>query len=1152
MQKTFFSKCRHHLTAVPACLCFNGNRRALIVRAMRITLFLSLVCVVNVYATGYSQEKLTLNLKDVRLSQVFYIIQQETDYQFLYNVEDVQKAPLVSISVKNATVPQILASCFRNYPLNYRIENKTVVVLPEPAGKMSTLLPAREEETQLQFGVSGKVVGETGEPLVGVSISLKGTQTGTITDANGNYSLTLPDANGTLVFSYVGYTQREIAVGGKPVINVSLALSSGSMEQLVITALGITQSKRSLSYVTQSVDAGSLTQARDLNLVNSLQGKVAGLNISGSGSGVGAPTRVTLRGNRSISGDSQPLYIIDGVPVLGYPQYLTPDNIASMDVLKGANAAALYGSDAQNGAIIITTKTGQGSGINVSFNSTAMFQQADLSIPFQNEYGQGNNGIFQKGSIYSWGDKMNGQNVASWTLDPSRAGETYAYNPQPDNVNDLFQTGYTLSNNVQASIGGDNTRAFFSGTSTQGAGILPNNKMIRNNALVRITSDLSSKFTLDAKLSYTQQNTDNPTRQSDNNFNPMQQIYLMARNIRTEDARKYEFPDAQGVMQQDFWSPGTASTAENPYWVLNRNLTYDKISHITGLTSLTYKFTKELSLMARVAYDRIEENFEQIDYNGTLVRAPYGRYYITKSDQFEFNSDVLLSYKKKLADDWDLSANAGGNIKRTGNSNLSSNTGDALSVPNFFSLSNTTLPVTSYNPGSQINIQSVYAFAKLGWKKALFLDVTGRNDWSSTLPAASRSYFYPSVGLSAVVSDLIPSFPETISYAQLRASWAQVGSSAPAFMLQRNATFSAGGTNGFLLLSSILPNENLKPEETRSLEMGFDIRFFNNRLGLDFTYFKTNTFNQLFTIALPVGSGASSFYTNGGNIQNKGVEIVLNTVPVQTQKLKWDLNFNFSHLRNKVISISDERPKVVISGPASQYFADYVIQQGGDFGDMYSVSFLRNDQGQIVVGSNGVPKIDTRRDFNIGSYTPDWMGAIVTSLTFGSLNLSAVIDHRQGGIVGSFTDANLVFMGMTKETLPGREGGLIFGENIFSQYSAVTEDGKVNDIPVNAETLWRAIGNPSVPVGEAFARNATNTRLRELIIGYTLPKAFVTRLTLSNVNVSLVGRNLFFISRATPGLDPDILAGTQTSAEGFSSFPPPTVRSFGVNLKIDF
>lgn len=1117
---------------------------------MKITTFILFSALLQVSAKGIAQ-KVTLHEHNTRLEDVLKKIERQSGYTFLFEDKIMSRATPVTLNVDRLPVTDVLDLCFQNQPFVYKIFDKTVVIKEQQltriksAGNIIPLLVP-------PVNISGRVVNQSGEPLARVSVTLKGAQTGTITDADGNYSLTLPDAKGILIFSYVGFVQQEIGINGRSVINITLSASSGDMEQVVVTALGIRQTKRSLSYVTQGVNAESLTQARDLNMMNALQGKVAGLNISPSGSGVGAPARITLRGNRSISGDSQPLYVIDGVPVLGYPQYLTSDNIASMDVLKGANAAALYGSDAQNGAIIITTKKGQASGVHVSLNSTFMAEQADLAIPFQNEYGQGNNGIYQKGYIYSWGAKMEGQTVDNWTLNPARAGETSALNAQPGNVKDLFRTGVIFSNNVQASIGGQRTQTFFSATSTEGKGILPNNKLLRNNALLRVSSELSDKFLLDAKLSYTMQNTDNPTRQSDNNFNPMQQIYNMARNIRTEDARQFEYANAQGLMQQDFWSPGTASTAENPYWVLNRNLIYSKMEQINGLVSLTYKLTDALSLMARTAYDRIGETTEQMDYNGTFVRAVYGRYTVTKSDQYAFNSDLLLSYKSRFGKDWDLNANAGGNIKKIGNSLLSSSTGDALSVPNFFALSNTILPVTSYDPGASVNIQSLYAFAKLGWKKAVFLDVTGRNDWSSTLPAASRSYFYPSVGLSAVISDLIPSFPKAISYAQLRASWAQVGSSAAAFMLQRNAAFSAGGTNGFLLLNSVLPNENLKPEQTRSLETGFDIRFLSGRLGLDFTYFKTNTFNQLFTIALPVGSGASSFYTNGGNIQNNGIEIVLNTTPIQTDRFKWTFDVNFSHLNNKVISISDERPKVVVSGPASQYFADYVVKQGKKFGEMYTAGFLRDDKGNVVVGSNGVPKIDTRREFNIGSYTPDWTGAISTSVSFKSLSLSAVIDHRQGGVVGSFTQANLVFMGLTEETLQGRDGGLIFGQNIFPQYKAVTEGGQSNNIPVNAETLWRVIGNPSVPVGEAFVNSATNTRLRELILAYSLPKRLVNGLRLSNVKVSLVGRNLVFISRATPGLDPDILAGTQTSAEGFSSYPPPTVRSFGVNLRIGF
>jgi TonB-linked SusC/RagA family outer membrane protein len=1122
---------------------------ALIVRAMRLTLFLTLACVANSYATAYSQgAKLTLDLQDVKLSKVFNVIQRETDYQFLYNNEEVERAPAVSISVKDATVPQILALCFKNYPLSYRIVNKTVVVLrglPMPPRLVAPL-----QSTVAPFQVRGKVTDAAGKPLVGVSVSVEGMQEGTTTDENGEFSLTLPDGNRTLLFSYIGYTKHEEQVKGRATVNVVMAPSVSSLRQLVVTALGIKQEKRSLSYITQDVNTESLTKARELNLVNSLEGKVAGLNISQTGSGVGAPSRVTLRGNRSINGDSQPLYVIDGVPVLGDPQYLDADNIASINVLKGANAAALYGSDAQNGAIIITTKKGQEGQIRVSLNNTFMFHQADLAIPFQNVYGQGINGTYQKGSGYSWGAKMQGQTVNSWTLDPSRSGETYAMTPQPDNVKDIFHTGFTLSNNLQASMGGKNTQAFFSATSTEATGILANNKLQRNNVMARVNSKLSGRFSLDVKLSYTRQKIDNPLRQSTNNFNPMQQIYDIPRNIRTQDAKKYEFPGPSGVMQQDFWAPGFSSTAENPYWVLNRNLYEEQIGRITGMASLTYQIADGLSLMVRSSYDRIDQTDQQKDYNGTLVRALYGRYYVTKGQNYEFNSDFLLSFEKSLSKDWSVDAHVGGNIKKQLlNESLSSNTGDALLVPNFFSLSNTNLPVTSYDPGAPINIQSLYAFGKLGWKDAVFLDLTGRNDWSSTLPASSRSYFYPSVGLSVVLSDLIPSFPKAFDLLKLRASYAKVGSSAPPFMLQRTAAFSAGGTNGFLSLSHTLPNKDLKPEETRSFESGFDVRLLKGRLGVNFTYFKTNTVNQLFTIALPVGSGASSFYTNGGNIQNKGEEVMLTLVPVQTKNITWTVGFNFSHLKNTVVSISDERPKVVI---ASNFASDYVIQQGLDFGDIFTIGFKRDSLGRVVVGSNGVPEIVNNKDVNVGSYTPDWTGGISSSFSFKNFNLSILIDHRQGGIVESFTRASLDYLGLTKGTLQGRDGGLIFGKNIFKNYTAVTEDGKPNNTPVDAQTLWSAVGNISLPVGEVYALDATNTRLRELIIGYTLPQSLVKALHLSNVNVSLVGRNLFFISRATPGLDPDILSGTGTSSEGFSSYPPPTDRSFGVNLKIDF
>jgi TonB-linked SusC/RagA family outer membrane protein len=1108
-------------------------------------------------ANAYSlQDSLHINLKasKISISEIFNVLHHQTGYIVFYNNNLLNTNEKMDVDFVNEDIRSLIDYVIKGKDLNYIIKQRLIILHKKQAEQTLRKIEVSDQNPDkeiFEFTVKGVVKTSADEPLAGVSVTLKGTKTGTTTNSKGEYSLTVPNGNGILIFSFIGFENQEVRINNESSINVRLVKSETTLSQIVVTALGIRQERRALSYSTQSVAPEQLTEARELNVINSLEGKVAGLQISQSGAGVGSTSRVTLRGNRSISGDSQPLYVIDGVPTLGAPEDLDPDDIASIDILKGANAAALYGSDAQNGAIIIATKKGKPNQVHISFNNTGMLQKADLGNNFQNVYAQGTAGVYQSGAAYSWGPKMEGQKVANWTLDPSRAGETYSLNPQPNNVMDIFQTGYNLSHNLQVSLGGKNTQTFFSATSTEASGILPNNNLLRNSALARITGNLSDKFTFDTKLSYIRQQTDNPTRQSDNNFNPMQQVYTIPRNIRTKDAKNYEFPNSQGVMQQDFWSPGVSSTAENPYWVLNRNISNDLIGRFTGLVSLKYDFTNDLNLMIRTSYDRIDDSYEQKDYNGTLVRALYGRYTKTISNNYIFNNDFLLSYKRKFNSNWAMDIHAGGNSKRLDNESLSSNTGDALLVPNLFSMSNTNLPITSYAPGSPLNIQSLYAFGNFSWKDAIYFNLTGRNDWSSTLPSNSRSYFYPSAGVSAILSKLIPSFPEIFSVAKVRASWAKVGSSPSPFMLQRTASFVAGGTNGFLSLSNVLPNTNLKPEQTKSFETGFNVGFLNGRVGLDFTYFKTNTVDQLFTIALPVGSGASSFFTNGGNIQNKGVEIVLNTVPIQTKDVTWNVDFNFSHIKNTVVSISDQRPKVAIAAPGDQYFSDFVIQQGKDFGDMYTVGFVRDSLGRVIVGTNGLPQVSNQRNFDIGSYTPDWTGSIMSSISYKSLSLSVVIEHRQGGVVGSFTEANLDFWGDSKRTLQGRDGGLIFGENFFSNYTAVNADGTKNTKPVNAEAFWRVVGNPSVPVGEVYAQDATNTRLREVVVGYTLPKSIVNRLHLANVKLSFVGRNLFFISRATPGLDPDILAGTSTASEGFSSFPPPTTRSYGINLKID-
>lgn len=1002
-----------------------------------------------------------------------------------------------------------------------------------------------ESFIQENITVRGTVSDVNGNGLSGVSISLKGTNTGTTTDADGNYLINVPK-DGILIFTYIGFVSQEIGVNGRQTINLMLEEGSKDLEEVVVTALGIERQTRSLTYSTQSVNTEQMTKAREPNIMNSLQGKVAGLSINSSASGVGASTRVILRGNKSISGDSQPLYVVDGVPIRGNPDNLNSDNIESINILKGPNAAALYGSAAQNGAIVIETKRGTAGVTNVGVSQTFMIQQPMILTKFQNEYGQGQGGIYDRTSEYSWGPRMEGQLVEHWSLEPALAGSTYALTPQPNNNIDIYQNGYNSATNVYATIGGERTQTMFTYTLTNAEGTLPGNKLKRHNVSARMNNRLAEGLMLDVKADYTSQMINNSYLGG--RYNPTRMIYRLPRSIQDNHLRDFEYTDSDGYVMQNYFTPGSAIGA-NPYWILNRVPNEAALDRIIALTSLSYQFSDAFRLMVRGSYDGTYGGTEERVYNDNYGGFRDGQYNVGKSSSSEFNSDFLASFNKGFASEWNIDVSVGGNIKIQRNSSVELSTGQAMIVPNFFAITNTNLPVVTHNPGLNQDIHSLYAFGQLSWRNAVFLDVTGRNDWSSTLPSNNRSYFYPSVGLSAVLSDLI-AFPEVISLARLRGSWAEVGNSARPYMVQRTASFAAGGSNGFLQLSPTLPNANLRPERTRSTELGLDLRFFQNRLGLDITAYKTNTYDQLFTVALPVGSGASEYYTNGGDVENKGIEALVSSTPVRNGNFSWDLNVNFGLNRNMVNRISDERPRVNLT--PSGFFSNFIIEEGQPFGNIYSRGFVRDDQGRIIVGSNGLPQVTSGITELVANFNPDWTGGVSNSFRYRNFGLSFLIEHRQGGTVASETNAILYDDGVTEQTLVGRNGDLVFGQNVFANEVAVLEDGTPNNIAISAESFWRSIGGRSIPVGEAFVDDATNTRLRELTLDYTLPQSLFNKWPVSNVQLSVVGRNLFFIYRKSENLDPDFMGGTGPTSEGTQAFTPASSRSFGFSLKVDF
>ncbi|TAM94323.1 MAG: SusC/RagA family TonB-linked outer membrane protein [Chitinophagaceae bacterium] len=1115
-------------------------------KIMKLVMFLLTVSALQVSARGFGQTITFHSEKKITVEEALNNVTKQVGYSFIGEKDVLANAPMIILSLNKVSLTEALNQCLKGLPLVFEVEGKIVVL----KRKGKPIKEIKEAVNNSSSGIAdtvirGRVTNNTGTPLVGVTISLKGTSIGTISDLNGDYSLDAGGRTGTLIFSYVGYEKKEIAIEGHSIINIQMSSGVSSLSQLVVTALGIKRDIRSLTSASQTVNIERLKKSDEPNIMTALQGEVAGMSITLDGMEIGGAARVVLRGDKSISGDSQPLYVIDGVPTMGDISNLSMNDIASINVLKGPSAAALYGSSAQNGVVVITTKSGVAGVNSISVNSNFSWSTPGELYPFQNEYGQGTNGIYDAHSDLSWGPKMNGQMVDNWSLDPKDKGKQYAFTPQPNNIKDFFRIGKLWTNSVNITKGGSNTQIAFSYTNVYGEGISPNNSLKRNNILLRITSGLLSKndnspLKLDSKIGFTNEQRVGKVQQGIDGL--AESIYTIPRNLQLSQMKDFQFVDSTGASRQNYWVPQSIWD-QNPYWRAYRDVNSNLAKRVLGLLSLNYDFTSNFNLLVRGSYDGEFNDGEAKLYNDTYNRAQFGMYSVNHTDSYLLNTDFLLSYKRLYSNKWKIDINGGGSIVRNSSKGYNVNTGQGLAIPNLFTLTNSLLPVVSSQTSIQQVTQSLYAFGNFSYKNDIFLDISGRNDWSSTLPPGHLSYFYPSIGLSAIISDLIPAFPSWISLLKIETSASQVGNGAQPYMLTRNITFVPGGMNGFIMLNNTLPDKNLKPEITKSYEAGLNIGFFNNRLVGDFTVYKSNTFNQLFTLALPIGSGASSLYTNGGNIQNKGIEAILSARIIQSKNLTWNLDINFSANRNMVLKINDQRPKVLVG--------NITIEQGQPFGVIYGRGFLRDSAGNIIVNSNGIPEHTSDKSVRVANFNPDWLGSISNTFSYKNFSLSFLIDHRQGGTMLSLMDSRLYGDGQAEGTLQGRDGGLIFGKNFFSNERAVLENGKVNDIPITSQQFWESVGGRNDIVEEAFKVSATNTRLRSLTISYSLPISN-PQTVIRNIEFSLYGRNLFFIQRASKTVDPDLTVGTGVGNEGISNFTLPTIRTFGLSIKADF
>ncbi|MBX3254334.1 MAG: SusC/RagA family TonB-linked outer membrane protein [Chitinophagaceae bacterium] len=988
--------------------------------------------------------------------------------------------------------------------------------------------------------INGKVTNAIDKTeVVGATVTVKGTAQATTTSTDGTFSISVPAGRVVLVISSVGFASKEIAVApDQNDIVVEISGSSQQLSEVVVTALGVAKTKKSLNYSTQTVDTKDMTKARETNVGNSLSGKVAGLDVVRSSDGVGQNVRIVLRGDRSIKQSSDALVIIDGIP--GDMGSLNSDDIASMNVLKGSSASALYGSDAANGAIIITTKKGaSGRTLSIAFNSSFQAEKAKNLRSFQNEYSQGSGGDYIYNSEIAWGAKITGQTVQNWSIDPADEATT-VLKAHPNNFNDFYSVGKTFTNGISVSGGGDKVQAFFSYNNIYGNGIVDNNKFLRHNFNFRVTGNITDKLSFDTKITYFDQKADNYIKSGENFANVNRQILRLPTNISVDYIRDhYQFYNEDKELKQNYWRPGS-NGGENPYWVKYNCTNFFNANSVKGMASLTYKFLPNLSLLVRTGLNRVTNNSQERRFANTYVIAENGYFNISNSTYTEINNDLLLSYNVNLGD-FSINANAGAATKSKRYNSLFS-TASALVNENIFTLNNAPAgKLSSEEDYSTYAKHSVYASSDFGYKNFLILSVTGRNDWSSALPPSNWSYFFGSAGLTAIISDMIR-MPDFISLLKLRGSIAQTGIDPEPFQTREYYSINPGGV---IVKSQKHPVDTLKPEITTSQEYGIDFGLFNNRFNAGITYYKTNSRNQLIDVATPPASGYQSKFINAGNVQNTGIEITLNVTPVKNNNFTWSFYMNYAKNNNKVISLLPQSPEYYLN---SDGFMNQVkAVEGRPFGEMYSRGFVRDDAGNIVVGDsgadNGVPLITAGQTVYIGNSRPDWIGGLGNQFTYKSFSLSFLISARMGGRVSSFTDANVDGDGMSAKTLAGRDGFVVEG---------VKADGSKNTTSITAEQYWSKVGGRNTPAGEVFTYDASNIRLRELVLSYSIPQSTLSKTRIKGASISFTGRNLFFFRNSAKSFDPELIMSTEKGLIGIESFCLPFTSSYGLNLNLNF
>jgi TonB-linked SusC/RagA family outer membrane protein len=1121
---------------------YNSREMHKLLKVMKLTTFLLFIACLHAVAHT-SGQTVTLSLKNVPVQKVFKAVSKQTGMSIVYCESLFAGLHPVSINVKNAPINDVLQQCLTGAPFEYNVQGNTVVIRKRSIIEIKHTINTPPPPVPIK----GKIINEKGEPIAGANVQVKGTKKGTSTNAQGEFTIDA-DKGDVLIITNIGYAARQITLADTKSLNITLTVNSQQLGELVVTALGIQRRQKSLTYSTQKINNDELTTVKNMNPINSLNGKVAGLQINPSASGLGGSVRVILRGQKSTR-ENQPLYVIDGVPLTNFStaqpinlwgesgginapgrdagdvlSSLNPEDIESITVLKGASASALYGSQAGNGVIMITTKKGRTGIAKVNFSTAATIERPMYYPELQYGFNQTN-----ADNIYSWGP----------------AGSN------PDHVKPFFKTGKTFINTIAFTAGNEKAQTYFSYSNTNNTGILPTSEFKQHTFNFRQTSKFfNDKLNVDANIIFSTQKTNNrPT--SGLYYNPLTGLYLFPRGLNFDDYKNnFEyFSPTRNMMLQNWWNINQdkdlvgADNQQNPYWVLNRDVNLGKKDNLFASLTLKYPITKWLNIQARGSLNRNYDNYElHANASTQITLADYnGRFVYDRLTRTLLYGDVILSGKVPITDKIGFNFNAGTSINdQKQDHDYIDSKGSDLAYANLFTLGNLQLnPSLNVSPtGQRRQVQSVFATGTFDYDEKIFLDLTARNDWSSTLaytPKEKSGYPYFSAGINAIMSDLVK-LPQFINYSKVRFSFAKVGNDVEPFSTNPTNTIRSGNVQT-VQVSPYL-GTYLKPEDARSYEIGTEWKFLNNRLTFDFTWYKTNTRNQYFDFSAPRGSGFSRFFVNAGNIENKGIEMSLGYDVVRNGNVKWNTAVNFTRNRNRIIQLIPELGgmyELTIAGVNSYSLR---IREGGSYGDIYGLTFLRAPDGSVIVDDKGKPQSD-KFGF-LGNPNPNFLAGWNNTIEIKDFVITALIDGRFGGKVMSITQAVLDEYGVSKVTADARNNG---GVHI----AATMLNGSKWSGAIPADVFYTTVGGRA-GISEYYMYDATNIRLRELSVGYKLPSKSTI---IKDMRLSLVARNLFFIKKDAP-YDPELSMSTGNGLQGIDVFSLPSTRSMGLSFRCSF